>query len=156
MGVLIKVPRCTSSCPTNCLCNTWLGSWIPQFAKRSVAPNLPSSGGWMSARTGKSSVGVGCKQPMKMRKASFRMLSMRRVCVLRHQIGAQYSAGGVDQGKSRDAQCLGTCTSFGSRKSLQQRNSGEECFAQSLEVVTESERPIQLYPKIRWDWTGWQ
>ena len=27
---------------------------------------------------------------------------------------------------------------------------------QSLEVVTESKRPIQLYPKIRWDWTGWQ
>ena len=23
-------------------------------------------------------------------------------------------------------------------------------------MVTESERPIQLYPKIRWDWTGWQ
>ena len=29
-------------------------------------------------------------------------------------------------------------------------------FAQSLELVMESERPVQLYPKIRWDWTGWQ
>ena len=63
---------------------------------------------------------------------------------------------GVDQGKSRDAQCLGTCTPSGSRKSPQQRDSGEEFFVQSLEVVTESELPIQLYPKIRWDWTGWQ
>ena len=65
-------------------------------------------------------------------------------------------SGGVDQGKSRDAQCLGTCTPSGSRKSPQQRNSGREFFAQSLEVVTESERPIHLYPKIRWDWTGLQ
>ena len=65
-------------------------------------------------------------------------------------------SGGVDQGKSRDVQCLGTCTLSGSRKSPQQRDSGGEFFAQSLEVVTESERPIQLYPKIRWDWTGWQ
>ena len=64
-------------------------------------------------------------------------------------------SGEVEQGKSRDAQCLATCTSSGSRKSLQQRNSGGEFFAQSLEMVTESERPIQLYPKIRWYWRGW-
>ena len=32
----------------------------------------------------------------------------------------------------------------------------ESFFAQSLEVVTESERPAQLYPKTRWDWKGWQ
>ena len=63
---------------------------------------------------------------------------------------------GADQGKSKDAQCLGTYTPSGPRKSPQQRNSSGEILAQSLEVVTESERPIQLYPKIRWDWTGWQ
>ena len=61
---------------------------------------------------------------------------------------------GVGQGKSRDAQCLGIGTPPGSCKSPQQRNSGGESFAQSLEEVTESDRPIQLYPKIRWDWTG--
>ena len=61
---------------------------------------------------------------------------------------------GVDQGKNRDAQYLGTCTPSGSRESPQQRNSGGESFVQSLEEVTESERPIQLYPKKRWDWTG--
>ena len=65
-------------------------------------------------------------------------------------------SSGVDQGKNRDAQCLGTCTSSGSRKSPQQRKSDEEFFAQSLEDVMESERPIQLYPKICWDRTGWQ
>ena len=54
----------------------------------------------------------------------------------------------VDQGKSRDAQCLGIWTSSGSRKSPQQRNSGGEFFAQNLEVVTECEQPVQLSPKI--------
>ena len=63
---------------------------------------------------------------------------------------------GVDQRNSRDAQCLGNRSSSGSRKSPRQRDSGGEFFAQSLEVVTESERPVQLYPKIRWDWTRWQ
>ena len=63
---------------------------------------------------------------------------------------------GTDQGKSKDAQCLGTCTPSGSRKPPQQRDSGREFFAQSLAVVTESERPVQLYPKILWDWAGWQ
>ena len=40
--------------------------------------------------------------------------------------------------------------------SPQQRDSGGEFLAQNLKVVTKSERPIQLYPKIRWNWTGWQ
>ena len=40
--------------------------------------------------------------------------------------------------------------------SPQQCNSGGEFLAQSLEMVTESKRLIQLYPKIRWDWAGWQ
>ena len=55
----------------------------------------------------------------------------------------------VDQGKSRDAQCLGTYTPSGSRKLPQQRNSGGKSFAKSLEEVTESERLIQLNPKLR-------
>ena len=54
----------------------------------------------------------------------------------------------VDQGKSRDEQRLATRTPSGSR------SSGGDSFAKSLEEVTESERPIQLYPKLRWDWTG--
>ena len=37
---------------------------------------------------------------------------------------------------------------------LKQSDSGGEFFVRSLEVVTESEQPIQFYPKIRWDWTG--
>ena len=61
---------------------------------------------------------------------------------------------GIDQGKSIDAQCLVTCTPSESPKSPQQRNSGGEFFAQSLKVVTESERPVQLYPKIRWTGQG--
>ena len=60
----------------------------------------------------------------------------------------------VDQGKSRDVQCLGTCTRPRFRMLPQQRNLGGESFVKGLEEVTESERPIQLYPKLRWDWTG--
>ena len=40
--------------------------------------------------------------------------------------------------------------------SPQQCNSGGEFLAQSLEMVIESKRLIELYPKMRWDWTGWQ
>ena len=84
--------RCASCYPTNCPCSPWFGSWIAQFAKESVALNRQSSAGWMPARTGKSSVGVGRKHLVTMRKALLRMLSMRRICELRHQTGAQYSA----------------------------------------------------------------
>ena len=70
----LSLSKCAFCCPTNCPCSTWSGSWIALFAKESVAPNRRSSAGWMPARTGKSSVGVGRKHPVKMRKASLRML----------------------------------------------------------------------------------
>ena len=77
----LSLPSCVSCCPTNCLCSTWSGSWIARFVKKSVAPNRRSSADWIPARTGKFSVGVGRQHPVTMRKASLRMLSMRRVCV---------------------------------------------------------------------------
>ena len=46
-------------------------------------------------------VGVGPKHPVIMRKALFKTLSMRRVCALRYQTGAQYSA--VEYTKDRAA-----------------------------------------------------
>ena len=58
-------------------------------------------------------------------------------------------SGEVDQEKSRDAQCLGACTPTGSHKSSKKRDSGGEFFALSFDVVTKSEQPVQLYPKIR-------
>ena len=82
----LSLPRCASCCPTNYPRSTGSRSWIAQFAKESVAPNRRSSAGWMPVRTDKSSVGVGRKHPMTMRKASLRMLPMRRICVLRQQI----------------------------------------------------------------------
>ena len=132
----LSLSRCASCCPTNCQYSTWSGSWISRFPKESADPNRRSSAGWMPARTGKSSVGVGRQHPVTMRKASLRMLSMRRACVLRHQSG--------------------TCTPSKSSKSLQQRNSGGEFFVQSLKMVTESERSMQLYPKMCWDLTRWE
>jgi len=53
----------------------------------SVAPLRRSSAGWMPARVGRLSAGVGRRHPVTIRKAS-----MRRVWALRHQAGVQYSA----------------------------------------------------------------
>ena len=145
----LSLPWCASCCPINCPCKTWSGSWIARFAKKTVALNLRSSAGWMPARTGKFSVGEGRKHPVTIHKASssMRTTTPNWCAVL---------SCGVDQEKSRDGQCLGICTPSGSRKLPQQRDFGGEFFAQSLEVVTESERPVQLYPKIRWVWIGRQ
>ena len=58
-----------------------------------VAPVQRSSAGWMPDRIGRNSVGVGRRHPVTMRMASLRHLSIRRVCMLLHHVGAQYSAG---------------------------------------------------------------
>ena len=57
-------------------------SEITQRESRSLA-------GWMPEQNGRLSVGVGRRHPAAMRKASLRALSMRRVCALQHQAGAQ-------------------------------------------------------------------
>ena len=44
---------------------------------RSVTPSWQSSAGWMPKSMGKQSIGVGCKHPVTMCKASFKTLSMR-------------------------------------------------------------------------------
>ena len=69
----------------------WPGSNELRLAKESVAPCRRSSGGWMPERTGRLSVGVGRRHPVTMHKASLRTLSMRRVCTLQQQAGAQFS-----------------------------------------------------------------
>jgi len=58
----------------------------------SVAPLRRSSAGWMPVRIGRLSASVGRRHPVTIRKASLVVGSMRRVRVLRHQTGAQYSA----------------------------------------------------------------
>ena len=75
-----------------CPCRMWPGSKELQLAKESVAPWRRSSAGWMPERTGRLSVGMGRRHPVTMRKASLRTPSIRRVCALRHQVDAQYSA----------------------------------------------------------------
>ena len=84
-------------------CRMWPRSKELQLTKESVAPWRRSSSGWMRVRTGRLSVGVGRKHPVTMRKASLRTLSMRRVCELRHQAGAQYSA--VEKIRNKAAVC---------------------------------------------------
>ena len=61
-------------------------------ARESVAPVWRSSAGWMPARIGRLSAGVGRRHPVRVRKASLMVGSMRRVWALRHQTGVQYSA----------------------------------------------------------------
>jgi len=65
---------------------------VARRARDSVAPLLRSSAGWMPARVGRLSAGVGRRHPVAVRKASFMTGSVRRVWALRHQTGAQYSA----------------------------------------------------------------
>ena len=73
-------------------CRMWLGSKKLGLAEESVAPWRRSSAGWMPVRTGRLFVVVGRRHPVTMCKASLRTLSIRRVCALRHQADAQYSA----------------------------------------------------------------
>jgi len=65
---------------------------MPRRARDSVAPLRRSSAGWMSARIGRLSAGLGHRHPVTIGKASLMAGSMRQVWALRHQTGAQYSA----------------------------------------------------------------
>ena len=87
-SLYLQAARGSVTCP----CKMWPGSKELRLAKESVAPWRRSSAGWMPERTERLSVGVGRRHPVTMRKASLKMLSMRRVCALRHQAGARYSA----------------------------------------------------------------
>ena len=80
-----------SSCPSS----------MARRPRDSVAPLRRSSAGWMPARIGRLSAGVGSKHPVTIRKASLMVGSIRRVWALRHQTGAQYSA--VEWTKARVA-----------------------------------------------------
>jgi len=66
--------------------------FMAQRPRDSVAPLRRSSAGWMPARVGRLSTGVGRRHPVTIHKASLMAGWMRRVWALRHQTGAQYSA----------------------------------------------------------------
>ena len=72
-------------------------------ARDGGAPFRRSSAGWMPAKIGRLSAGVGCRHPVTIRKASLMVGSMRRVWALRHQTGGQYSA--VEWTRARVAIC---------------------------------------------------
>jgi len=65
---------------------------MARLARDSVAPLRRRSAGWMPARMGRLSAGVGHRHPVTIRKASLMSGSIRRVWPLQHQTGAQYSA----------------------------------------------------------------
>jgi len=64
---------------------------VARRARDNVAPLQRSSAGWMPARIGSLSAGVGHRHPVTIHKASLMAGSIRRVWALRHQTGAQYS-----------------------------------------------------------------
>jgi len=70
-------------------------------ARDSVVPMRRSSAGWMLARIGRLSAGVGRRHPVTIGKESLMAESMRWVWAQRHQTGAQYSA--VEWTKTRVA-----------------------------------------------------
>jgi len=57
-------------------------------ARDSVAPMRRSSAGWMPAKIGRLSAGLGRRHPVTIRKASFVAESKWRIRALRHQTGA--------------------------------------------------------------------
>jgi len=65
---------------------------MARHARDSVAPLRRSSAGWMPARIGRVSAGVGRSHSVTIRKESLMTGSMRWVWALWHQTGAQYSA----------------------------------------------------------------
>ena len=83
-----------------CVRTRWTSEhWMEQMSRLhgtvcyrdSVAPLLQSSAGWMPARIGRLSAGVGRRHTVTIRKASLMAGSMRQVWALRHHTGARYS-----------------------------------------------------------------
>jgi len=76
---------------------------VARRARDTVAPLRRNSAGWMPARIGRLSAGVGHRHPVTVRKASLMAGSMRRIWALRHQTGTQFSA--VEWTRARVAIC---------------------------------------------------
>ena len=72
-------------------------------SRDSAVPYRRDSAGWVPARIGSMSAGVGRRYPVTIRKASLMLRSMRRVSALQHRTGAQYSA--VESARNGVAVC---------------------------------------------------
>ena len=91
---------------------------------------------------------MGRKDPVTIRKALFKIPSMRRVSALRHQTGAQYSA--VEQAKDRAAarNALALAPHSEPASCLSSVTQIHIFFAQCLEMVAEREWSAQFYPEV--------
>jgi len=69
----------------------WCPGSMARRARDNVAPLLQSSTGWMPARIGRLSAGVGRRNLVTVCKALWMAGPKRRVRALRHQTGTQYS-----------------------------------------------------------------
>ena len=102
----------------------------------------------MPERTGRLSVGMGRRHPVTMHKASLRTLSMRRVCALRHQAGAQYSAVEEISDKSTVRNVLAQVPYPEPASRLSSEMHVDSFLHNALMVMTIGERSVQFHTKI--------
>jgi len=70
----------------------WMAPWQGVLETVWLLCDRAPSAGWMPARIGRLSTGVGRRHPVTCCRASLMTESVRRVWALRHQAGVQYSA----------------------------------------------------------------
>jgi len=90
-----------------------------------VAPLRRSPAGWISARMGSLSAGVGRRHPVTISRASLMAVSKRWIWALRHHTGAQYSA--VEWTRARVATRSVVCSSTPTRASKPSHECDEWC-----------------------------
>ena len=118
-------------------------------ARDSVAPLIRSSAGWMAARIGKLSAGVGRRHPVTIRKASLMGGLIRRVWALWHQKGAQYYSillNGLGTGLLFSTLLVQHPT--GASKPPQQRDAWCQFLAKWHKVPAIRERSVQRYSEV--------
>jgi len=117
-------------------------------ARDSVAPLRWSSAGWMPARVGRLSAGVGRRHPVTIRKASLMVRLIRRVWALRHQIGAQHSAVECTRAKVAVRSVVSPAPQPEPASRLKERDAWCQLLAKWLTVLTIRERPVQRYSEV--------
>ena len=113
----------------------------------SVAPLRRSSAGWMPARIGRLSAGVGRRHPVTIRIAPLMVGSIRQLWAMRRQTGVQYSA--VEWIRARVA--VRNVISPASQPQPASRLSSatrDASFLRSDKVSAVRERPVQRYSEV--------
>jgi len=117
-------------------------------ARDSAAPLRRISEGWMGARTGRLSAGVGHRHRVTIRIASLMVGSMRRVWPLRQQTGAQYPADECTTARAADSQRCSSSTQAGASEPPLDRDAWCQLFAKCIKLSAIREQPIKRYSEV--------